>query len=256
MNKLLEGHTFRRIDGDLAHLHHRALEMGGLVVDQMQRGVQAFDNKDSVAAAEVVARDSEVDRLDTLVDEEMIKVLALRQPVGTDLRATIIIARTVTDLERAGDQIGKVAELAERFYASGSNGPKPALLEDVHVLAAYSLEMLRKSMKAFDEFNIPAAVEVLRADARLEAKFQSSVRRLATFVMEDSRTVGHYTDIVLALRSIERIGSYAANIAGNIIYLCSGQDVRHLDLETIVNEVLELAPGPMQPAVKFHERRY
>jgi phosphate transport system protein len=232
------GHTVKRFDGEMSRLQQMVLEMGGLVMDQIQRALKALDDESPEAAREVIERDQLVNQLDIRIDDEVVRLLARRQPVASDLRAVMAVAKSVTDLERVGDQTRKVALLVERLYGNGPTAPNPRLLEDLNRLATLALKLLRESLEAFDRLDVARAVEVIRQDQKLEAEFQSALRRLTTFVLEDSRTIGHMVEAVMGLRALERIGGHAKNIAGYVIYLCTGRDVRHADLATIADEVL------------------
>jgi phosphate transport system protein len=238
MSEPTTGHIVRRFDGEMMNLHQLVLEMGGLVIDQIQRVIKALDDESPEEAREVVERDRLVNDLDIRVDEEVVKLLARRQPMAGDLRAIMTVAKSVVDLERVGDQTRKVALLVEHLYGNGPTAPNPKLLEDIHRLATTAIGLLRTAVQAFDQFDAHKAVAVIQENQKLEAEFQSSLRRLTTFVLEDHRTIGHMVDAVLGLRALERIGGHAKNIAGYVIYLCTGRDVRHADLATIAAEIL------------------
>jgi phosphate transport system protein len=237
-NDMRQGHTIKRFDGELSHLHSLVLEMGGLVVDQIERSARALDDEDVEAARKVIARDREVNRLDVLVDEEVVRLLALRTPVAGDLRNIMSVAKSVNDLERIGDEARKVARLVEVFYAGSGAEPPAGLVQSLLDLADYGAGMVRTVLEAFDELNVQKAVEVIARDDRIEEKFRAALRQLSTYVLEDPRNVGWSIESVLGLRALERIGGHAKNIAGYVIYLRSGRDVRHVDLDTIVDEVL------------------
>lgn len=233
------GHTIKAFDGELKELHTLVMEMGRLVQGQIQRAIKALDDEDATLAREVIARDKLVNDLDVKLDEELVQVIARRQPMASDLRNIMTMNKTVTDLERIGDEARKLAALVENFYGtSNTTTPNPNLIRDVRDLAAYGLGMLETVLVAFDELNLQKAVEVIHQDARIEERFRGALRALSTYVMEDSRTVGHMVDAVLCLRALERIGGHAKNIAGYVIYFTTARDVRHVDLDTIVEEVL------------------
>jgi phosphate transport system protein len=232
------GHTVKRFDAEMARLQEMVLEMGGLVLDQIHRVMAALDAESPDDAREVIDRDSQVNELDLRVDDEIIKLLARRQPMASDLRAIMAIAKVVSNLERVGDQTRKIAVLVQRLYGNGPTAPNPKLLEDLHRLATHASRLLRAAMESFDQFDVQKAIDVIREDQGLESEFQSALRRLTTFVLEDHRTIGHMVEAVLGLRALERIGGHAKNIAGYVIFLCTGRDLRHADLDTITREVL------------------
>lgn len=232
------GHTVKRFDGEMSYLTQLVLEIGGLVLDQVKRALQALQEEDPDSAREVIERDKQVNELDVRIDEEILKLLARRQPVASDLRDVITIAKTVTDLERVGDEIRKIGLLVERLYENGNPSPNHCLLRDIDSMGKYAASMLRQSLESFEEADVGKALLVIHRDYKIEEQFQDALRRLTTYIMEDSRNVGHTVEIVLGLRALERIGGHAKNIAGYVIYFATGRDVRHEDLETIETEIL------------------
>ncbi len=235
------GHTVKRFDGEMSHINQLVLQMGELVLDQIKRALHALQEEDLANALDVIERDKQVNELDVRVDEEILRLLARRQPMASDLRDIITVAKTVTDLERAGDEIRKIGRLVERIYENGSPRPNQRMLRDINLMAEYAANMLRESLEAFDEVSAGKALQVIHRDRGIEQEFEDALRRLTTYVLQDSRNVGHAVEVVLGLRALERIGGHAKNIAGYVIYLVSGRDVRHEDLETIEAEVLPRA---------------
>lgn len=228
MTERTEGHIVRRYDGELAGLRLLLLEMGGLVLDQVKRAVAALDHEDLSAAREVIARDHVVNGYDQRVDEASIRLVALRQPVAGDLRVIMSIGKAVADLERIGDEAAKIARMTLRLFGPGVVRPRRALLRDVRSMAMLATQMLEDVLRAFDEMDADAALEVAEGDAELDREFRAASRRLSTYIMEDSRQLGHTINALTAVKALERIGDHAKNIAEHIVYLVTGQDVRHM----------------------------
>lgn len=226
----LEGHVVKRFDGELASIHRLALEMGGLVVHQIDTALEALGEKNAEEAEEVIARDHDINRIDEKVDHEIVRLIALRQPKAVDLRDIMTVGKVVADLERAGDEARKIAALVGRLYGGEQQTPKPQLLTDVFSMARFSAQMMRDTLQAFDDLDLDRAVEVIRANEDIEEQFRNGLRRLSTFIMEDARSVGHFIEVVLVLRAIERIGGHAKNVAGHVFFLVKGVDARHVDL--------------------------
>lgn len=237
MTSLTSGHIVKRFDGELGHLHHLVLEAGAMVRNQLQLAVKTLEEEDPKAAREVISRDREINALDVQADEEMIGILARRQPVAKDLREVITISKAMCDLERVGDEARKIARLTVHLYDNDGSPPNSQILRDIHTMAAFVDRMLEKSLKSFNDLDLQIALEVLRMDAELDNEFKSCLRRLSTFLMEDSRSVGHVIDVVLAIRALERIGGHAKNIAGHVVFLVKGKDVRHESLEAVEREI-------------------
>jgi phosphate transport system protein len=222
-----EGHIIQRYDGELGQLHILILEMGGLVLDQVRNAINAVVNKDLEAAALVLRREPDVDALEIKVDNETVSLIARRSPVGSDLRIVTAISKAVTDLERIGDEAARIAGIAESIYGNNANEPGDSLLRDISTMGKLALDTLVEALDIFDKFDLDRAEQLTKCDTELDAEFQSSLRRLTTFVLEDARNVGHTINIVLILKDLERIGEHAKNLAEYIIFFLKGEDVRH-----------------------------
>jgi phosphate transport system protein len=111
------------------------------------------------------------------------------------------------------------------------------ILRDIVKLSDFVDNMLDKAIRAYDDLDLELALEVIRMDTDLDTEFKCCLRRLSTFIMEDSRVVGHVVETVLGLRALERIGGHAKNIGGYVVFLVKGKDVRHEDLETVAAEI-------------------
>lgn len=227
MNEPGEGHIVRGYDVDLAGLRMKLLEMGGLVIDQVQRAVRSLAEADRALARTVLAREADVNGYDLRIEEDGISLIARRQPMASDLRAVISIARAVTDLERVGDEAKKIARYAAADGPAGEQPSAALLPADVRHMARLAVSMLRDALDAFDRSDLPSAVEVSRRDAELNGEFHGALRRLVSVVMEDPRKLQATVAAVFVLKALERIGDHAKNIARHVMYLVEGLDVRH-----------------------------
>jgi len=233
MNDLTGGHTVHAFNDELAHLNDLVQQQGALGRDQLQRAVQTLKDEDPKAAGQVIDRDREMNALDVHADEEIIKVIAKRQPVAKDLRDIMVVQKAIGDLERVGDEARKVAHLTIHFFDRDRSPPNQQLLRDIFKMAIDVDRMLEKALRAFDTQDLRLALEVIHVDDDLNEEFRSALRRLSTYLLEDSRCVGSVVDIVLVLRALERIGGHAKNIGGYVIFLVTGRDVRHDTVESI-----------------------
>src|SRR4029450_3975666 len=163
-------------DVDLAGLRLGLLEMGGLVLDQVQRAVNALVNGDEALARSVLTREEEVDAYDGRIDEDCVTLIARRQPMGSDLRAIISIARAVSDLERIGDEAKKIARAVLRGDGKRSTRPSPQLARDARHIARFAQDMLRDALDAFDRMDPVAGGGVVRGDKEVNADFQGRGR--------------------------------------------------------------------------------
>jgi phosphate transport system protein len=234
-----EGHIFTRFDDEMNDLHGIVVKMGDLAVRQLSDALVTLRQEDTERAYEVINNDSRLNLLDVEADDMIINIIAKRQPVAKDLRELIAVGKVVSELERAGDEARKIAGLTIRFFEGSSRPPNEEILSDIHSLAEYVSGMLEEGIKAFDELDLDRALKVLNMGLRLDDKLQSILRHLSTFIMEDSRNVGNFVDIVLGIRALERFGGHAKNISGHIVFIKNGVDVRHEGIDTIIKTIEE-----------------
>jgi len=232
-----DGHIFKRFDNEMNHLHELVLHMGGLVQKQLFDANKTLENTDFAKAREVIENDSTLNDLDIQADNEITSIIARRQPVARDLREIIAVGKIVADLERAGDEARKIAGLTILFFEQAASPPRKEILEDIYALSNFVIKMLNTSMQSFDNLDLSLATEVLNNSLKLDSLLQSTIRRLSTFIIEDARNIGHFVDIVLGIRALERFGGHAKNIAGHIVFIKSGEDVRHTNLEEIISKI-------------------
>ncbi len=163
-------------------------------------------------------------------------IIARRQPTASDLRLLIAIIKTITDLERIGDEAEKIARMARLIHESGRlHAPLPI---DLRPAAQLAVRMLGRSLDAFARLDCNSAARVLRDDQDVDESFRAILRQLITFMMEDPRTISNSIEILFAAKAIERIGDHAKNMAEYVIYLVKGKDVRHTSVEEIERTVV------------------
>ena len=226
MSESTEGHIVRQFDADLAELRLSLLEMGGLVLSQVDKAVDVLVSGDDEAARAVISRDAEVNAYDELITDRSIRVLAQRQPLASDLRAVISIGRAVRDLERIGDEAKKIAAYGVDIRSAGSRTPLGQFYRDARRMAGLVLSLLRDAIRAFDSLDGQIAGRLSARDAEIDAEFRSAMRHLVTLVMEDQRQLRHTINTVFVLKALERIGDHAVNLAEGITYLVSGKRPR------------------------------
>ena len=204
------------------------IELASLVLNQAKDAWYSFDEQDFDVANLVIEREHEVDEYEKKIDEELITITARRSPVAKDLRVVMSLSKTVTDLERIGDESAKIAHLTKEIFDNERADPSVHLLRDVASMGELALDTLHDAISALDRLDLTEAKHIAENNSELDIEFQSGLRRLTTFIMEDSRNVGHTITIVLILKALERIGDHARNIAEYIVYLESGTDIRHI----------------------------
>ncbi|MBT8049022.1 MAG: phosphate signaling complex protein PhoU [Xanthomonadales bacterium] len=243
METIGTSHTVHRFDYELNEIAKLVDKMGALAVEQLRRAVKSLKKEDPTRAHKVINRDRKLNDLDVEADEKIIQLIAKRAPMASDLRQIITLGKVVTDLERTGDEARKIAKLCVRIYESDHHIPSEHILRDIYSMSKYVNQMLKLAMDAFSNLNVQQAFGVLLMDEELEEQFDATLRHLSTFVMQDSRNVGHFVDIVLGIRALERFGGHAKNIAGHVIFLATAHDVRHLDADEI-QSLLNIEDSP------------
>ena len=227
MDNLIEGHTFKRYDGELNHLHYLTLEMGGLVIAQVRDALTAFKHRDTVLARKVIAMDNEVDRLEIAADDEIVKLIAKRSPVSSDLRMVIAVSQSVSDLERIGDEAFIIAGIVTQLFGDEGSDPNSQMLRDVNRMGELALVNLQHAVEVFDVWNEDKAIKVIESQREMDEEFQADLRRLMTYVLEDTRNIGFAISVVLVIKSLERIGHHAQNLAEYVVFQVRGEVVRH-----------------------------
>lgn len=223
----LEGHTVQRFDGEMSNLLMLTIEMGGLVLNQVQRALEALAEEDADIAREVIIRDQEVNELELRADEQIVTLIARRAPVARDLRGIMAMSKAICDLERVGDEASKIASAVITIYDSEHSNPSYQLMRDVQNMGKLASRMLRQALEAFDELDLKKAETLTNEHYELGAEFQAGLRRLMTFIMEDSRNIGHAVNAVVITKALERIGEHSTNLAEYVIYILKGIDIRH-----------------------------
>ncbi|MDX9951861.1 MAG: phosphate signaling complex protein PhoU [Methylophilaceae bacterium] len=227
-------HTSKQYDAELESVRAGVLEMGGLVEQQIVNALEALVNADLTLAQSVIRNDHRVNALEVQVDEECSHIIARRQPAAGDLRMIMMVVKTITDLERIGDEATKIARVAEKIYESDRMfTPRFA---EIKTMVGLVRDMLRTSLDAFARLDVSKTVEVARQDEQVDEQFRVAMRQLITFMLEDPRTISMSLEVLFVAKAIERIGDHAKNIAEYVIYMVKGKDVRHTSVEEMERE--------------------
>lgn len=228
-------HISKQFDAELEAIRSRVLQMGGLVEEQIVKAMDVLGSGDMEQINRTIAEDHRVNAIEVELDESCSHVIARRQPAAGDLRLIITVIKTITDLERIGDEASKIARMAKLLHASErSSTPKIELRHAANL----ALNMLRKALDAFARLDASLATQVLRQDEMVDSEFRSVMRQLITFMMEDPRTITHAIETLFVAKAIERIGDHSKNMAEYVIYMVKGRDVRHTSIEQIEKEVI------------------
>ena len=208
---------------ELEALQSRLLEMGGLAEERVRACIEALESRDLTMVAQVMGGDEPINQLHIEVDNRCFRLLALYQPMATDLRAIVSAVKINTDLERVGDLAVNIAEAAQRY----TTHPPVKKLIDIPTMGTIAQTMLRDALDAYVRRDTALAHAVLNADDQLDALKTQVFRDLLTYMLKDPATVEPALDLILISRHLERIGDHATNIAEDVIFMVSAQDVRH-----------------------------
>ena len=218
-------HLSSQFDQDLARLRTHVLQMGGLVETQVAEAIEAYSKGEVASVKHIVETDRKVNDLEKAIDDDCAHLIAKRQPAASDLRLVFGISKIVTDLERAGDEAKKIAKGVRRIYEAGQMPQQYGI--GIRHIAEAALHMVRDALDAFARLDSVQAETVIRADNEVDVEFKSIVRQLITHMMEDPRTITTSIDIIWIARAVERIGDHAKNIAGHVVFIVEGRDIRH-----------------------------
>jgi phosphate transport system protein len=208
---------------ELEALQSRLLEMGGLAEERVRACIDALESRDLGVVAQVMGGDEPINQLHIEIDNRCFRLLALYQPMATDLRAIVSAVKINTDLERVGDLAVNIAEAAQRY----TTHPPVKKLIDIPTMGTIAQTMLRDALDAYVRRDTALAHAVLNADDQLDALKTQVFRDLLTYMIKDPATVEPALDLILISRHLERIGDHATNIAEDVIFMVSAQDVRH-----------------------------
>ena len=236
----LSHHISRRFKEDLESVRTKVLAMGGFVESQLSKAITSLIEGDSRLGESVALDDLKVNGMEVSIDEECSRILATRSPAAGDLRVIVAIIKTITDLERIGDEGEKIGLIASRLATM--ERPENKYREIKHLGRIVS-EMVHDALDAFARMDAEGALRVARQDRVVDEEYEAIHRQCITFMMEDPRTIRRALDVMWVVRSLERIGDHAKNICEYVIYMVHGKDVRHTRLEDVERDLMAAAPA-------------
>jgi phosphate transport system protein len=223
-------HTSKHFDAELESIRTQVLEMGGIVEYQIRYALEALRSGDTALITRVIHDEARVNQRERDIDEACTQVVARRAPAANDLRFLMMVYKTLTDLERIGDEAKKIALVARSLRLAERSGPG---LTQIQRVAALVIDMLRGALDGLARLEAQVMPDVVRQDEEVDEHFKSILRQLLTYMIEDPRTISRSIDVIFVAKSLERIGDHAKNISEYVIYMTKGKDVRHVSIEEI-----------------------
>lgn len=232
-------HISQQFDHELESIRTEMLAMGGLVERQVYEAIKALTENDVRLAEKSKKIDQQTNQMELTIDDQCTKIIAMRQPTASDLRLIVSISRSVSDLERVGDEASRICKLAIEIYNSGD---KPEGYHEVRHIGALVSGMIKDVLTAFARRDLAMAYRVAKQDIRVDIEYRTAMRSLVTYMMEDPRSISGVLNVMWVLRSLERIGDHARNLSEHLIYQVSGTDVRHQTLKSIKQTLRDDSP--------------
>ena len=227
-------HISKQFDDELENVRAKVLAMGGLVEQQLNNALKSLIDGDLDLGKSVIETEVQVNTYDVSIDQECTKILARRQPAASELRLVMAITKTITDLERVGDEAEKIAKMG--LELTDKHGPKSYYV-GINAMGNLVSQLLHEALDAFARMDSKTAVEVASRELESDDQYVAILRQLITYMMEDPRNISGALDAVWVARALERIGDHSRNICENIIYLVEGEDVRHTSIKHMENIV-------------------
>ena len=224
-------HMSSQFDAELNSISTHVLEMGGLVESQLHQAVYSLIHLSSESARQVLENEVRLNRMEVDIDHEIISTIGRRQPTARDLRFLMAISSATSNLERAGDEIARMARMVLSIIDAGT--PRNLPSSELRTAAELAAAQLRKSLDAFARLDTTVAVAIMKEDNAIDDEYNGFLRKLITYMMEDPRTISPSLDLLFLAKAIERVGDHAKNIAEQIIFIVKGEDVRHSPMDKV-----------------------
>jgi phosphate transport system protein len=226
-------HISQQYNEELEDILNQVMTMGGLVEQQLSDALVALIEGDNERGEHVVTNDYRVNAIEVELDEACTHILARRQPAASDLRLIMAVIKTITDLERIGDEAERIGRMALHLLESDRRRSPMAAVEG---LGQHVRRMLRGSLDAFARMDTEQAVRVAQEDIQADSQYEVIMRELMQYMQDYPKSVPRIMDVVWSVRALERIGDRARNICEYVVYFVRGKDVRHTSFEQMAQE--------------------
>lgn len=233
---MLGQHISQEFDDELNAIRDKVLHMGGLVEQQLTGGMRALVERDGRLGNRIVSGDAAINTLEIEIDEECTRLIARRQPAASDLRVMVTMIKTITDLERIGDESGKLGRFAVELAENGGEIDR-TMLYAVQNLGDHVGRMLHSSLDVLARMDAEGALEVANEESKIDYEYDAAIRQLVTYMMEDPRSIGSVLSLLWCARAMERVADHSRNICEYVVYMVKGTDIRHSDLDEASREL-------------------
>ncbi len=227
-------HISKSYNDELEEVRLLLIKMGDMVLGQVRDGLTSLLTLDRELAEQVIADDKKVNQLEIKIDEVCTNILATRQPAASDLRLVICVIKTITDIERIGDEAVKLSRNALKIIKSENTLRQPNELKHLGELVIANLQ---QSINAYADFDVDLALKVIEQDQETDEEFDNITRLLITKMMEDPREIKNTLRISWCARALERIGDHTTNVCEYLVFLVKGKDVRHTSINKIKQRI-------------------
>lgn len=223
-------HISKKYHADLEKLREDLILMGSFVEKQLSDALESLYISDIKLAKSVIKQGKDINQREVDIDTRCAELLALRQPAASDLRLILTVSKTATDLERIGDLSEHLARMSKKLI---NKGLSTKYFENLQHLGSLVKSMLADTLNALARLDLDTALQVIRQDKKVDRNFDALSRQLATYMMEDPRTIKKTLRLFNAARALERIGDHCENICEHTIFLVAGEDVRYKNIDEI-----------------------
>ncbi len=227
-------HISRQFDNELETIRSDVLAMGGLAERQFSDALQALASFDVSLAEQIIESEVKVNSCELSIDEECVTLLARRQPAAGDLRFVMAVIKTITDLERIGDEADKIAKMT--ISLAEKSGPRSHYI-GINAMGVFVRDMVRDALNAFARMDSQGALATAGKEPESDEQYGAILRQLVTYMMEDPRSISSVMDAIWVARALERIADHARNICEYVIYFVEGKDVRHISIEQMEDTI-------------------
>lgn len=226
-------HISKQFNEELEDIVNRVMSMGGLVEQQLTDSIESLVTGDQEKAETVLTRDYAINAMEVELDEACTTILARRQPTASDLRLVMAVVKTITDLERIGDEAERVGRTALHLLKKDRD---ISPIDEIGALGEHVAKMVQNSLNAFTRMDAEAAARTAQMDINADSRYELIIREMLSAMQAHPKKIPRLMDVIWATRSLERIGDRARNICEYVIYFVKGKDVRHTSFQTMAEE--------------------